>query len=636
MVEPTFLPLQSRDLECQPQTGVALRIATFFVLSILCHAATLHSAPGTLRRVVFVRGIGMVFSPVTAGLFSMRSLGRMGVAWISIAARTLELLARILAPETPPETSLERRHTMDLTNAGEPDPYQGPLPRRNSAPDLSRIDSQSEKSVAKPVLHLRSTDSPKSPNVPRSPEVQLHVSPIQSSLNIATRAMSLQHLRASSAKARVDIAAELPHRMHTRALIAGAIAIHVPRRFEKLLKTRNWERLGHHREVSTEQTRVPESDPAFDELLQYILPPTAVVLDKELRIYPESMFREATAGLLQLGFGLYQLISSDAHFSVQRDGLASPFLMVLPYLGMAAVNTVINILDPAYPVITVLDISYRARRQLNHRLYQRWSGFNSPASRSMTGYFPLVDASPVRTKLEERESSVLIQNGPVLNQQIVQSPTSLEPSIVQDPSTEGSWFEFVEWIEFAYDKRIDVSPVDRLYRTAWISHSIIIGEFISMSLCGFFIPLVMLAVVGGWTRFRTSNYGLSLTFNLLSVFGLPFIQLVLYTHHLLLRVRRELRGRKEHGTFYCHPHGHHKHDDRHEAKKVKSELWASRFATRRSMWWITIAQSVGIYFPVRRSVIVVYVSVIIGVAVCEFVFVGINLQRTLSCQGALI
>src|SRR5277367_526577 len=128
-------PLQSRSLTCQPQNGIALRIATFFVLSVICHAATLHSAPGQGRRVILARGIGMIFSPVTAGLYSLMALGRMGVAWLSIAARTIELLAKIMAPEeAPTEGRSERRHTLDSSAvAGEKTEDVG---RRNSAPDL--------------------------------------------------------------------------------------------------------------------------------------------------------------------------------------------------------------------------------------------------------------------------------------------------------------------------------------------------------------------------------------------------------------------------------------------------------------------------------------------------------------------
>ena len=96
--------------------------------------------------------------------------------------------------------------------------------------------------------------------------------------------------------------------MHTRAVIAGAIAIHVPKRFTRLLRLRNWDRLSEDvREITTEHSRLPSSDPLFEELAQFILPPTALLLDSSLRLYPEIMFREALAGLLQLGFGIVSI-----------------------------------------------------------------------------------------------------------------------------------------------------------------------------------------------------------------------------------------------------------------------------------------------------------------------------------------
>jgi hypothetical protein len=56
----------------------------------------------------------------------------------------------------------------------------------------------------------------------------------------------------------------------------------------------------------------------------------------------------------------------------------------------------------------------------------------------------------------------------------------------------------------------------------------------------------------------------------------------------------------------------------------------------RSSWWDLIAQSVGLYFPVRRSIIVAYVFFIVGVSVTAFVFVGANLMRTLDCDMTLL
>ena len=677
IAEPASPTVQSRSLNCQPQNGISLRIATFFVLSIICHAATLHSAPGQRRRVIFARGIGMIFSPVTAGLYSLKALGRMGVAWLSIAAKTIELLARIMAPEeVPPEHMAERRHTLDSNSIGAEAGEKVEVTRRNSAPDLRSGSMKYDPGPIQPLSHRpsfasRESDASSSsshtrPSAPRSPVEHFQKSPLQSSLNVVTTvASNPKKLRQNSQTARIDFEQELPHRMHTRAIIAGAIAIHVPSRFKRLLRTRNWEPLSHAHgcEISTEHCRIPESDVAFDEFVQYILPPTALILDKTLRIHPEAAFREAAAGLMQLGFGLYQLISSDAQFSVARDGLASPFLLVLPYLGMAIVNTIINMIDPPYTVITVLDISPGARALLHHR----GSGGYASA-RPTLGYLPSMapiseEAFRLRMPKTRNQSSALNEKDANLRLdtaapaekrsafELVQSPSSISPptnffptgnAITQEPAPmfpttgHGTWKEFIDWLEFAYDKRIDVSPVDRLYRTPWISHSILIGEFIYTAGIGLLIPLVTLAVVGPWTQFRSSNYGLSLIFNLLALFGLPFIQIVLYTHHLLVRVSREMKSRKQYGTFYWETPAD-SPPVMPESGRRNGKMWMVEPKLKeRNMWWTTIAQSVGLYFPARRGIIIAYVLFVIGVSVCEFVFVGINLQRTLNCEPTLI
>ena len=600
-----------------------LRIATFFVLSIICHAATLHPAPGQRRRVIFARGLGMIFSPITAGLYSLMALGRMGTAWVSIVTRTIELVARIMAPETesqqpistPP--TVERSFTIAATPSSSPPIH---LTRSNSTP----------------IIHQPQPVRPRTQTTLRSPVDELRDSPIASSIHIASRlATSPKEIRQNNEIAKVDVHSELPHRMLTRAVIAGAIAIHVPHRFTSLLHSRNWEVLSHTKEISTEHCRIPEVDPAFSQLTQWILPPTALLLDWTFRIYPESMFREAAAGLLQLGFGLYQLVSSDAHFSVERDGLASPFLLVLPYLGMAGVNSIINILDPPYTVVTVLDISPQARHHM--LMSQSPSETSSPVlSRSSTMYFPTSHTFPLtpptmrkvprpRTPALQVDTSSKSEKFSVPTR--VQSPRSSPSSaLVEEQAT---WAEFLQWLEFAYERRIDVSPVDRLYRTHWISHSIIIGEFIHNIIAGLLIPLVMLAVVGSWTHFKTSNYGLSLAFNLLTLFGLPFLQFLLYTHHLFVKLLRVLRSRNDTTSTPTL-----KEED--ERVRVCGVRWWSRKMRHRSMWWSTIAQSVGLYFPTSRTVIIAYTSVVVAVAVCEFVFVGINLQRTLMCQGLLM
>ena len=96
-------------------------------------------------------------------------------------------------------------------------------------------------------------------------------------------------------------------------MIAGAVAIHVPKYFGRLLRLRNWTCLSdvHSRKISTEHRRHTSTDAAFEEFQQYLLPATAVLFDEALELEADSSFKEAAVGLLQLGFGLYQLIGDD-------------------------------------------------------------------------------------------------------------------------------------------------------------------------------------------------------------------------------------------------------------------------------------------------------------------------------------
>jgi hypothetical protein len=224
----------------------------------------------------------MIFTPVTAGLYSLMSLGRMGVAWISIMARTIEIIAWILGPDLSaqlnPEPTIERRRTLDtncVTSETSPTTPKVELTRTYSVPNFGER-SQTvplQPVVDRPLVRTRTAYPP------QSPTEQLQTSPILSTLSFATKlATNPKKLQESSVSAQIDIQQELPHRMHTRAVIAGAIAIHVPKKFERLLRTRNWEQLvpESFREISTEYCRIPESDPAFEEFYQYILPPTAL------------------------------------------------------------------------------------------------------------------------------------------------------------------------------------------------------------------------------------------------------------------------------------------------------------------------------------------------------------------------
>lgn len=566
--------------------------------------------------------------------------------WISFASRAIELLSQRVAQTDPTgRANIERSQTIMVTSGqpasekrtGEQAPVPGPRTRarvrRGSDPGPSRPFNEHDSIVT--------IDSPQDQNRNQNEEIQK--SPIHSSIRVLSTAL---HSKGTQRKKRstTEVIHEMPHTTHTRAVIAGAVGIHVPKRYERLLRSRGWERLkrGYFREVSSEYTRLPSSDPAFEEFSQYILPPTALILDNSFRVYPESKFRDAAVGLLQFGFGLYQVISSDARMSVEINGLASPYMLVLPYLGMALVNTCINILDPPYSVITVLDVSQRVSQAITFE--NDAAGFCLSPTTTISPNNG--QSSPPRRLARESSSTSAYNKKPNIRfDSSVLRDDKLPPSgpvtesrtpysTLAYSSQDGTWSELMEWLDIAYENRIDVCPVDRFYRTPWLSHAIIILQFLWSAFNALLVPVIMLIVVGTWTKFRTSSYGWSLGFNMLTLFGLPFVQFILTTGNSFVGLLRDLRGRKEHGAHYWEPRSRDVDPEMGTQKHWWS--WIMKHDEQRSPWWDIVAQTVGLYFPVRKIVIFAYVFLIVGVGMCEFVFVGINLRRSLECNMSVL
>src|SRR5204862_5485763 len=166
-------------------------------------------------------------------LYSLNILGRMAIAWVNIISRTVELLARIMTPQIPqPQMSeiiAERRDSNALHN--EEDEISDAPP-----PMIQKPRTQSSFNSFRGRLGIRTGTDP-GPSRPHntaiplrrseplqdteSPVEKLQTSPIQSSINIASSAINPKTLRRHHAKhADIDIKQELPHRMHTRAVIA--------------------------------------------------------------------------------------------------------------------------------------------------------------------------------------------------------------------------------------------------------------------------------------------------------------------------------------------------------------------------------------------------------------------------------
>jgi hypothetical protein len=141
------------------------------------------------------------------------------------------------------------------------------------------------------------------------------------------------------------------------SIISGAVAIIVPPRFQHLIKG-VWDRPElHHLYQTTYQKCVFTSGlpctpthPLRPHV--FTLPPNSTAHLTGVH-YPSSGVAQALFGLLQLGYGAYQVYTEYATSSINR-GLSSPYIVAVPYLFMSAVNLTANALVRPYTHIIVL------------------------------------------------------------------------------------------------------------------------------------------------------------------------------------------------------------------------------------------------------------------------------------------
>jgi hypothetical protein len=152
------------------------------------------------------------------------------------------------------------------------------------------------------------------------------------------------------------------------AVTAGAIAVVIPLQYAPLLKGR-WDSVQHQRLVmldnkkfwyGAQDTRqelesLPFTiDDSHSRYVPFILPPRTRFPDyEEYRIAPQSNALTKIIAIVQLVLSTWQLV---LHYgdSMKKNGLASPFLVVVPYLLMTFINLIANMLVGSYPQVTVL------------------------------------------------------------------------------------------------------------------------------------------------------------------------------------------------------------------------------------------------------------------------------------------
>ena len=146
------------------------------------------------------------------------------------------------------------------------------------------------------------------------------------------------------------------------AAMAGAIAIRIPDRLTDVVKD-SWERVGSSQElvafdrIAYKKPHVVADglfSPQLSETNLFLLPPTARFKENSRYSIP------ASSSILTQLIAIVQLFLSSRQLyinfsgSITSGGLASPYLVVIPYLLMTLVNFVANSLVGSYPQILVL------------------------------------------------------------------------------------------------------------------------------------------------------------------------------------------------------------------------------------------------------------------------------------------
>jgi hypothetical protein len=142
------------------------------------------------------------------------------------------------------------------------------------------------------------------------------------------------------------------------AVPAGAVGILVPKDLAPVVAGR-WKLVGSDRHslfLNNEQTENKKDPhlPTENSYLEFILPPQSRLTGyKKQKFYPSSSFANELIAVVQLIYGVYQLVSQYGP-EIQTMGLSSPYIFALPYLFMSLVNLVANILMESYSHIVIL------------------------------------------------------------------------------------------------------------------------------------------------------------------------------------------------------------------------------------------------------------------------------------------
>jgi len=163
--------------------------------------------------------------------------------------------------------------------------------------------------------------------------------------------------------------------------------------------------LSHERSHPHRASREPHI-PASDALLEFILPPQSKLPGyKDYKFYPSSNFANEVIAVVQLGYGVYQLVLQYGS-QITLMGLSSPYCCAIPYLFMSLVNLIANLLMPSYPHIVIIPPKQALTRSSSLTLLPSRKAIHSERKVSLPPKSPSVSRSSTTTAAVADEKSI--------------------------------------------------------------------------------------------------------------------------------------------------------------------------------------------------------------------------------------
>lgn len=138
------------------------------------------------------------------------------------------------------------------------------------------------------------------------------------------------------------------HRKIQSAVRAGAVAIYIPTYFSP--KKHDLHRVDSgFQDIIFVDGLVPNER---QRLRCYHVPPEAIITS-DINVIPQSSVLKNFTTLIQLAVSAFDIFHSNWS-SIRKQGMASPYMLAIPYLLMSLLNMLTNVVVPTYPAGLVL------------------------------------------------------------------------------------------------------------------------------------------------------------------------------------------------------------------------------------------------------------------------------------------